>query len=80
MTYMLLLNCALKLVEEIILYYDARPKKTLNYKSLYVSSFGLHVLVNYMTIIRSIRAKIEDMQQSISWNAMGSNWVLHNSV
>ena len=30
MTYMLLLNCALKLVEEIILYYDARSKKTSN--------------------------------------------------
>ena len=27
MTYMLLLNCALKLVEEVILYYDARSKK-----------------------------------------------------
>ena len=27
MTYMLLLNCALNLVEEIILYYDARLKK-----------------------------------------------------
>jgi len=27
MTYMLLLNCELKLVEEIILYYDARSKK-----------------------------------------------------
>ena len=27
MTYMLLLNCALKLFEEIILYYDARSKK-----------------------------------------------------
>ena len=26
-TYMLLLNCALKLVEEIFLYYDARSKK-----------------------------------------------------
>jgi len=26
-TYMLLLNCALKLDEEIILYYDARSKK-----------------------------------------------------
>jgi len=26
-TYMLLLNCVLKLVEEIILYYDARSKK-----------------------------------------------------
>ena len=27
MTYILLLNCALKLFEEIILYYDARSKK-----------------------------------------------------
>ena len=27
MTYMLLLNCALKLVKEIILYYDDRSKK-----------------------------------------------------
>ena len=27
MTYMLLMNCALKLVEEIILYYYARSKK-----------------------------------------------------
>ena len=27
MTYMLILKCALKLVEEIILYYDARSKK-----------------------------------------------------
>jgi len=26
-TYMLLVNCALKLVEEIILYYDERSKK-----------------------------------------------------
>ena len=35
-TYMLLLNCALKLVEEIILYYDARSKK--HQSPLYVSS------------------------------------------
>ena len=27
MTYVLLLNCALKLVEEIIQYYDARSKE-----------------------------------------------------
>ena len=27
-------NCALKLVDEIILYYDARPKKHQNYASL----------------------------------------------
>ena len=31
-TNMLLLNCALKLVEEIILYYDARSKKHQNRK------------------------------------------------
>ena len=30
MTYMFILKCALKLVEEIILYYDARPKKHQN--------------------------------------------------
>ena len=30
MTYMLLLNCVLKLVEEIILYYGARSKKHQN--------------------------------------------------
>ena len=29
---------------------------------LYVSSFGLHVSVNFMTIIRSIRVKIYDIQ------------------
>jgi len=32
---------------------------------LYVNSFGLHVSVNFMTIIRSVRAKIYDMQQSL---------------
>ena len=30
MTYMFILKCALKLVEEIILYYDARSKKHQN--------------------------------------------------
>jgi hypothetical protein len=40
-------------------------------RCLYVSSFGLHVSVNYMAIIRSIRDKIYDMLQSLSWNAMG---------
>jgi len=34
-TYMLLLNCALKLVEKIIVYYDARSKKHQS------TSFGL---------------------------------------
>ena len=36
-TYMLLLNCALKLVEEIILYYDARSKKHQNLFLLVIS-------------------------------------------
>jgi hypothetical protein len=31
-------------------------------RCLYVSSFGLHVSVNFMTIIRSRRAKTYDMQ------------------
>ena len=35
MTYMFILKCALKLVEEIILYYDARSKKhQLTYKDI----------------------------------------------
>ena len=38
MTYMLLLNCALKLVDEIILYYDARSKK---HQIAVLSSFSL---------------------------------------
>jgi hypothetical protein len=33
-------------------------------RCLYVSSFGRHVSVNFMTIIRSIGAKIYDMQQT----------------
>ena len=37
MTYMLLLNCALKLVEEVILYYDARSKKHQATKHLFFS-------------------------------------------
>jgi len=47
---------------------------------LYVSSFRLNISVNFMTIIRSIRAIVYDMQQSFPWNAMGSHWVLHYSV
>ena len=38
MTYMLLLNCALKLVEEIIIYYDARSKK-----------HQIKILISYLT-------------------------------
>jgi len=39
MTYMLLLNCALKLVEEIILYYDARSKKHQKKRGKYVETY-----------------------------------------
>ena len=42
MTCMLLLNCALKLVEEIILYYDARSKK---HKKHQISLYLLIVLL-----------------------------------
>ena len=44
MTYMLLLNCALKLVEEIILYYDARSKKH-QITSLYNQFNCFHVTI-----------------------------------
>ena len=37
MTYMFILKCALKLVEEIILYYDARSKKHQSSGSCYCS-------------------------------------------
>ena len=43
MTYMLLLNCALKLVEEIILYYDARSKKHQTHVyNIKIFHIGLH--------------------------------------
>ena len=37
MTYMFILKCALKLVEEIILYYDARSKKHQNVENCNVT-------------------------------------------
>ena len=40
MTYMFILKCALKLVEEIILYYDARSKKHQNIVSCF-SNFNI---------------------------------------
>jgi hypothetical protein len=39
------------------------------------SAFNRNVSVSFMTIVRSIRAKIHDMQQSFPCNAMGSHWV-----
>ena len=41
MTYMFILKCALKLVEEIILYYDARSKKHQIIKIMLQSSIEL---------------------------------------
>ena len=48
MTYMLLLNCALKLVEEIILYYDARSKKhqIVNYSLIFLYTTVINILTN----------------------------------
>jgi hypothetical protein len=46
-------------------------------RSLYVSFFGLHVSVIFMTIIRSVRAKEITMQQRFSLNVMGSH---HNTT
>ena len=45
MTYMLLLNCTLKLVEEIILYYDARSKERQVAVKVYVDGAFLLVLL-----------------------------------
>ena len=51
-TYMFILNCALKLVEEIILYYDARSKKHQITNSFYIPSkhFPLHMNSSHITM------------------------------
>ena len=50
MTYMLLLNCALKLVEEIILYYNTRSKKL--QIALHVSdAFCFHLQEHLETVV-----------------------------
>ena len=52
MTYMLILNCALKLVEEIILYYDARSKKHKKKSTVYLcSSFTAIIRISKYTVI-----------------------------
>ena len=49
MTYMFILKCALKLVEEIILYYDVRSKK--HHINTYVSlMYGLKNLERYLRV------------------------------
>ena len=53
MTYMLLLNYALKLVEEIILYYDARSEKhqiVIKFILICTTCFGL-ISSHHLTII-----------------------------
>ena len=65
MTYMFILKCALKLVEEIILYYDARSKKhqNVNYQlknSLvnlhYLRILLVHFICSYVIAINGTRA------------------------
>ena len=50
MTYMFILKCALKLVEEIILYYDARLKEHQKYFLIFVTKNYFRTL-NKMTLI-----------------------------
>ena len=46
MTYMFILKCALKLVEEIILYYDARSKKhQTNTRCIKVIYSAVHIYI-----------------------------------
>ena len=52
MTYMMLLNCALKLVEEIILYYDTRSKKHTKKSRLEIVTFlTMQFLQTFVTYI-----------------------------
>ena len=50
MTYMLLLNCALKLVEETILYCDARSKKHQMTGMLFGRMLGVALLANRSSV------------------------------
>ena len=72
-TYMFILKCALKLVEEIILYYDARSKKHQNI-------FLVHPGMNYFIFITHIR-KIAKcfvisirLRPSVRMEQLGSHW------
>ena len=63
MTYMLLLNCALQLVEEIILYYDARSKKHKKTSSYEISTkrknsgVSALLLTLYFKVANNFKAK-----------------------
>jgi len=48
-TYMFILKCALKLVEEIILYYDARSKKHQITGLILLTLTYLHFKINFGT-------------------------------
>ena len=64
-TYMLLLNCPLKLVEEIILYYDARSKKhqithlwLFKYNFLTFSDFGTALSCLSLVYVPTVRREL----------------------
>ena len=63
-TYMLILNCALKLVEEIILYYDARSKK---YQSSTEFPDHNHTQQSWVSRTQPIRSSIESSCKFITW-------------
>ena len=57
MTYMLLLNCALKLVEEVILYCDARSKKhKKKRRSVFTARYRLNLEVKVNSILKPFSA------------------------
>ena len=68
-TYMLILNCALKLVEEIILYYDARSKKhqipctvLLNYQFLTWHHSVIVYLYKIFPLLFFVKRKVQYIQ------------------
>jgi len=66
-TYMFILKCALKLVEEIILYYDARLKKHQNsYCSLLSCYISLHMCT--ATNVKFSTMKMGHLTKALIWN------------
>ena len=61
MTYMLLLNCALKLVEEIILHYDARSKKHKKHQIIYNVSVSF-LFCPLLLVIVGVRVNVSPNQ------------------
>ena len=58
MTYMFILKCALKLVEEIILYYDARSKKHQIFKDVIGKRYRTILIVSISGIKEQFSAYI----------------------